>query len=153
MVIIEHAYYASFGYQITNFFAISSRFGTPEELKSLIDKAHSLGLRVFLDLIHSHASKNVDDGINQFDETDHQYFHRGGGEYHDLWDSRLFNYNHIEVQRFLLLNLKMFLEEYHFDGFRFDGVTSIIYLHHENLYNFTSMEDYFNNLVDLESVI
>lgn len=152
MAIMEHAYYASFGYQVTNFFATSSRFGTPEQLKSLIDKAHSLGLQVFLDLIHSHASKNVDDGINQFDGTDHWLFHEGGKGVHPLWDSRLFNYNHIECQRFLLSNLKYYLAEFHFDGFRFDGVTSILYLHHGNLYNFTSIDDYFNKGVDWEAV-
>jgi 1,4-alpha-glucan branching enzyme len=77
MGIMEHAYYASFGYQVTNFFAISSRFGTPEELKELIDIAHGLGIVVLLDLIHSHASKNVADGLNQLDGTDHLYFHEG----------------------------------------------------------------------------
>ena len=62
MAIMEHAYYASFGYQVTSFFAISSRYGTPEELKSLIDRAHELGLTVLLDVVHSHASKNAEDG-------------------------------------------------------------------------------------------
>ena len=152
MAIMEHAYYASFGYQVTNFFAASSRFGTPEDLKELIDTAHEMGIRVLLDLIHSHASKNVDDGLNHFDGTDHQYFHEGGRGYHDQWDSRLFNYNHPEVQRFLLSNLRYYLEEYNFDVFRFDGVTSIIYKHHGNLYSFTSLYDYFNDLVDEEAV-
>jgi len=152
MAIMEHPYYASFGYQVTNFFAVSSKYGTPDELKSLIDKAHSLGIVVLLDLVHSHAAKNVDEGINQFDGTDHQYFHSGGKGNHPLWDSRLFNYNHIEVQRFLLSNLRFYLEEYNFDGFRFDGVTSIMYLHHGNLFSFTSIDDYFNHLVDEEAI-
>ncbi|AMD20629.1 HDL115Wp [Eremothecium sinecaudum] len=132
MAIMEHAYYASFGYQVTNFFAASSRFGNPEELKELIDTAHGMGIMVFLDVVHSHASKNVTDGINMFDGSDHQYFHSltsGRGE-HPLWDSRLFNYGSFEVKRFLLANLAFYIDFYGFDGFRFDGVTSMLYLHH-----------------------
>lgn len=130
MAIMEHAYYASFGYQVTNFFAISSRFGTPEELKELIDTAHGMGIRVLLDVVHSHASKNVDDGLNMFDGTDYQFFHGGPKGSHPLWDSRIFNYGKYEVLRFLLSNLKFYLDVYQFDGFRFDGVTSMLYLHH-----------------------
>ncbi|ODV93955.1 hypothetical protein PACTADRAFT_77441 [Pachysolen tannophilus NRRL Y-2460] len=130
MSIMEHAYYASFGYQITSFFAISSRFGTPEELKELIDTAHGLGIRVLLDIVHSHASKNVEDGLNMFDGTDYYLFHGGSKGVHDQWDSRLFNYGNYETLRFLLSNLKFYLDEYNFDGFRFDGVTSMLYLHH-----------------------
>lgn len=130
MAVMEHAYYASFGYQVNNFFAASSRYGPPEDLKELIDTAHSLGLVVLLDVVHSHASKNVLDGLNEFDGTDHQYFHAGGRGRHDQWDSRLFNYGHHEVMRFLLSNLRFWMDEYQFDGFRFDGVTSMLYLHH-----------------------
>lgn len=130
MAIMEHAYYASFGYQVNSFFAASSRFGTPEELKELIDTAHGMGITVLLDVVHSHASKNVDDGLNQFDGTDHLYFHEGQKGRHELWDSRLFNYSHHEVLRFLLSNLRFWMEEYQFDGFRFDGVTSMLYTHH-----------------------
>ncbi|KAG7910431.1 hypothetical protein KL907_001322 [Ogataea polymorpha] len=130
MSIMEHAYYASFGYQVTSFYAISSRFGTPEELKELIDTAHGMGIRVLLDVVHSHASKNVDDGLNMFDGTDYCYFHSGGKGVHDQWDSRLFNYGSYETLRFLLSNLKFYLQEYKFDGFRFDGVTSMLYVHH-----------------------
>lgn len=130
MAIMEHAYYASFGYQVNSFFAASSRYGTPEGLKKLVDTAHKMGIVVLLDVVHSHASKNVLDGLNQFDGTDHQYFHSGGKGNHDLWDSRLFNYGHHEVMRFLLSNLRFWMDEYHFDGFRFDGVTSMLYLHH-----------------------
>ncbi|KAK9481155.1 glycoside hydrolase superfamily [Lipomyces japonicus] len=130
MAIMEHAYYASFGYQVTSFFAISSRYGTPEELKNLIDEAHKLGITVLLDVVHSHACKNVLDGLNQFDGTDYQYFHGGLKGYHQLWDSRLFNYGKYEVLRFLLSNLRFYIDEYHFDGFRFDGVTSMLYTHH-----------------------
>lgn len=130
MAIMEHAYYASFGYQVNNFFAASSRYGTPEALKELIDTAHSLGIAVLLDVVHSHASKNVLDGLNMFDGSNHLYFHEGGKGNHDLWDSRLFNYGHHEVLRFLLSNLRFWMEEYNFDGFRFDGVTSMLYIHH-----------------------
>ncbi|ESW99598.1 hypothetical protein KL918_001470 [Ogataea parapolymorpha] len=130
MSVMEHAYYASFGYQVTSFYAISSRFGTPEELKELIDTAHSMGIRVLLDVVHSHASKNVEDGLNMFDGTDYCYFHSGGKGVHDQWDSRLFNYGSYETLRFLLSNLKFYLQEYKFDGFRFDGVTSMLYVHH-----------------------
>jgi 1,4-alpha-glucan branching enzyme len=130
MAIMEHAYYASFGYQINSFFAASSRYGPPEDLKELIDTAHSMGIVVLLDVVHSHASKNVLDGLNNFDGTDHQYFHSGGKGTHDQWDSRLFNYGHHEVLRFLLSNLRFWMDEYQFDGFRFDGVTSMLYTHH-----------------------
>ena len=130
MAIMEHAYYASFGYQVNSFFAASSRFGTPEDLKELIDAAHGMGITVLLDIVHSHASKNTADGLNEFDGTDHLYFHEGVKGRHELWDSRLFNYGHHEVLRFLLSNLRFWMDEYNFDGFRFDGVTSMLYTHH-----------------------
>lgn len=130
MAIMEHAYYASFGYQINSFFAASSRFGTPEDLKELIDTAHGMGITVLLDMVHSHASKNSIDGLNQFDGTDNLYFHEGLKGRHELWDSRLFNYGSHEVLRFLLSNLRFWMDEYNFDGFRFDGVTSMLYTHH-----------------------
>jgi 1,4-alpha-glucan branching enzyme len=130
MAIMEHAYYASFGYQVNSFFAASSRFGTPDDLKELIDTAHGEGITVLLDVVHSHASKNTLDGLNMFDGSDHLYFHEGAKGRHELWDSRLFNYGHHEVLRFLLSNLRFWMEEYQFDGFRFDGVTSMIYTHH-----------------------
>ena len=130
MAIMEHAYYASFGYQINSFFAASSRFGSPEDLKELIDTAHGLGITVLLDVVHSHASKNTLDGLNEFDGSDHLYFHGGAKGRHELWDSRLFNYGNHEVLRFLLSNLRFWMDKYQFDGFRFDGVTSMLYTHH-----------------------
>jgi 1,4-alpha-glucan branching enzyme len=130
MAIMEHAYYASFGYQVNSFFAASSRYGTPDELKELIDTAHGLGIVVLLDVVHSHASKNVLDGLNEFDGSDNCYFHEGPKGKHELWDSRLFNYGSHEVLRFLLSNLRFWMDEYCFDGFRFDGVTSMLYTHH-----------------------
>ncbi len=154
MAIMEHAYYGSFGYQVTSFFAASSRFGTPEQLKQLVDEAHGLGITVLLDVVHSHACKNVLDGLNCFDGTDHCYFHEGGRGRHDLWDSRLFNYAHHEVLRFLLSNLRFYYEEYGFDGFRFDGVTSMLYVHHGIAYGFSGdYNEYFGPLVDGEALV
>lgn len=154
MAIMEHAYYASFGYQITSFFAISSRYGPPEDLKELIDTAHGLGITVLLDVVHSHASKNVLDGLNDFDGTEYQYFHGGSKGQHELWDSRLFNYGKHEVLRFLLSNLRFFIDEYHFDGFRFDGVTSMLYLHHGIGTGFSGgYHEYFGPSVDEEGVV
>ncbi|CAG8494219.1 7431_t:CDS:10 [Ambispora gerdemannii] len=153
MAIMEHAYYASFGYQVTSFFAASSRYGTPEALKRLIDTAHGLGLYVLLDLVHSHACKNVLDGLNMFDGTDHCYFHGGSKGQHSLWDSRLFNYGHHEVLRFLLSNVRFYVEEYKFDGFRFDGVTSMLYIHHGIGTGFSGgYHEYFSDQVDEEAV-
>lgn len=153
MAIQEHPYYASFGYQVSSFFAPSSRFGTPEELKSLIDTAHGLGLRVFLDLVHSHSVKNVYDGLNRLDGTEYQYFHAGGRGQHPVWDSLLFDYGKWEVLRFLLSNVRYWLEEFHFDGFRFDGVTSMLYKHHGFQRVFTSYDDYFGEAVDDDALV
>jgi 1,4-alpha-glucan branching enzyme len=119
----------------------------------LIDTAHGLGLVVLLDLVHSHASNNVLDGLNEFDGTDHLYFHSGSKGKHDLWDSRLFNYSNIEVLRFLLSNCRFWLEEYKFDGFRFDGITSMLYIHHGIAYGFSgNYNEYFSSLTDIEAV-
>ena len=152
MAIAEHPYYGSFGYHVSNFFAASSRFGTPEDLKELIDTAHGLGLIVLMDVVHSHAVKNMHDGINAFDGTDHQYFHAGARGNHPAWDSRLFDYSRWEVLRFLLSNVRFWLEEYRFDGFRFDGVTSMMYLHHGFDKPFTSYDDYLVHDIDDEAV-
>jgi 1,4-alpha-glucan branching enzyme len=155
MAVMEHSYYASFGYQVTAFFAASSRYGTPDELKELIDFAHSLGISVFLDVVHSHASKNVLDGLNEFEGPNrHNYFHSGARGFHSLWDSRLFNYGSIEVLRFLLSNLRYWIEEFHFDGFRFDGVTSMLYKHHGTSWYFSGhYSQYFGQEVDIESCL
>jgi len=154
MAIMEHAYYASFGYQVNSFFAASSRYGTPEDLKELIDTAHGMGLVVLLDVVHSHASNNVLDGLNMFDGSDHLYFHGGGKGRHDLWDSRLFNYGNHEVLRFLLSNLRFWMEEYQFDGFRFDGVTSMLYVHHGIGTGFSGgYHEYFGPAVDNDSLM
>ena len=130
MAIQEHPYYGSFGYHVSNFFAASSRFGTPNELKALIDDAHGRGMHVIMDLVHSHAVKNELEGLGNFDGTGYQYFHDGGRREHPAWDSLCFNYGKNEVLHFLLSNCKFWLDEYDFDGFRFDGVTSMIYRSH-----------------------
>ncbi|GAV03839.1 hypothetical protein RvY_14214 [Ramazzottius varieornatus] len=154
MAIMEHVYYASFGYQVTNFFAVSSRYGTPEQFKRLVDTAHSLGLSVLLDVVHSHASKNVLDGINQFDGSNSCFFHDGGKGNHDLWDSRLFDYAKWEVMRFLLSDLRWFVEEYQVDGYRFDGVTSMIYHSHGIGHGFSGdYNEYFGLNADTDSLV
>ena len=143
MAIMEHPYYASFGYQVTNFFSASSWYGTPDDLKYLINRAHELGMFVLLDVVHSHACSNVGEGLNLFDGTDNQYFLPGDRGNHPAWGSKLFNYGRHEVIHFLLSNLKYWLEEYHFDGFRFDGVTSMIYQDHGLGTAFTGYNQYF----------
>lgn len=154
MAIQEHSYYASFGYHVTNFFAPSSRFGTPEDLKSLIDRAHELGILVLMDIVHSHSSNNTLDGLNGFDGTDAHYFHSGARGYHWMWDSRLFNYGSWEVLRFLLSNARWWLEEYKFDGFRFDGITSMMYTHHGLQVAFTgNYNEYFGFATDVDAVV
>jgi len=152
MAVQEHPYYGSFGYHVSSFFAASSRFGTPDELKELIDTAHGLGLMVFLDVVHSHCVKNIHDGLNMFDGTDHQYFHSGPRGQHPAWDSLLFDYSKWEVLRFLLSNTRFWLEEYHFDGFRFDGVTSMMYLDHGLGKPFTSYDDYLLHNLDEDAI-
>lgn len=152
MAIAEHPYYGSFGYHVSNLFAPSSRFGTPEELKKLIDTAHGMGLSVIMDLVHSHTVKNVREGINLFDGSDSQYLHAGARGNHDLWDSKLFNYGKTETLQLLLSNVRYWLEEYHFDGFRFDGVTSMLYLNHGVGTEFDAPEKYFDDNVDNDAV-
>ncbi|MBE6403030.1 MAG: 1,4-alpha-glucan-branching enzyme [Lentisphaerae bacterium] len=148
MAIMSHPYYGSFGYHVANFFSISSRFGTPDDLKRLIDEAHALGLRVIMDVVHSHAVKNEVEGLARFDGSREQYFHSGSRGEHSAWDSLCFDYGKTEVVKFLLSNLRFYLEEYHLDGFRFDGVTSMLYMHHGLNMNFTGYNDYFNLSVD-----
>jgi len=146
MAVQEHPYYGSFGYHVSNFFAPSSRFGTPKDLKYLVNKAHEMGMAVIMDIVHSHAVKNIAEGLNEFDGSDDQYFHKGGKGEHSAWDSKLFNYGKEEVVRFLLSNVKYWIEEYHMDGFRFDGVTSMLYFHHGDHTTFDNYEKYFKDV-------
>ena len=148
MAVMEHPYYGSFGYHVSSFFAASSRFGTPDELKSLVDAAHGMGLRVIMDIVHSHAVANERDGLSRFDGTEWQYFHSGAKGWHSAWGSRCFDYGKTDVLHFLLSNCKFWLEEYGFDGYRFDGVTSMLFWNHGLGEAFTNYGMYFNGSVD-----
>lgn len=152
MAIQEHPYYGSFGYHVSNFFAPSSRFGTPDDFKKLVDTAHDLGLRVIVDLVHSHAVKNEAEGLSRFDGTTTQYFHAGKRGVHEAWDSRVFDYGKPEVMHFLLSNCRYWIDEYHADGYRFDGVTSMLYTHHGLEKAFTGYKDYFGSDVDQDAL-
>lgn len=151
MAIQEHPYYGSFGYHVSNFFCPTSRFGTPEDLKYLVNKAHQMNLTVIMDIVHSHSVKNFAEGLNEFDGTDYQYFHSGNRGYHSGWDSKLFDYGKWEVKKFLLSNIRYWMEEFHFDGYRFDGVTSMLYLHH-GYTSFDNYDKYFREGVDGDAV-
>ena len=148
MAIQEHPYYGSFGYHVSNFFAASSRYGTPDELKELIDTAHGLGIAVIMDIVHSHAVKNEVEGLGNFAGDPNQYFYPGDRHEHPAWDSLLFDYGKNEVLHFLLSNCKYWLEEYRFDGFRFDGVTSMLYYSHGLGEAFVNYADYYNGHQD-----
>lgn len=148
MAIQEHPYYGSFGYHVSSFFAPSSRFGTPEELKELIDTAHGMGISVIMDIVHSHAVKNEVEGLGNFAGDPYQYFYQGNRREHPAWDSLCFDYGKNEVIHFLLSNCKYWLEEFHFDGFRFDGVTSMLYYSHGLGESFGSYADYYNGHED-----
>ncbi|MFZ0132946.1 MAG: alpha amylase C-terminal domain-containing protein [Desulfobacterales bacterium] len=153
MAVTEHPFYGSFGYQVANFFASSSRFGTPDELKELIDTAHNSGLRIIMDLVHSHAASNEVEGLSRFDGSGYQYFHGGDRGRHVAWDSRLFDYGKHQVLHFLLSNCRYWLDEFQFDGFRFDGITSMLYLHHGLGTAFTSYRNYFDDTVEEDALV
>ncbi len=152
MAIMEHPYYGSFGYQVSNFFAPSSRYGTGRELKQLINAAHRMGITVLLDVVHSHAVNNTNEGLNEFDGTTYQFFHEGEKGNHAAWGTKLFHYGKNEVLHFLLSNLKYWMETFHFDGFRFDGVTSMLYHNHGLGSAFTEYSMYFSINTDTEAV-
>jgi len=153
MAIQEHPFYGSFGYHVSSFFAASSKFGTPEDLKALVDRAHMEGLRVIMDLVHSHSVKNVNEGLGLFDGSMNQYFHANERRNHIAWDSLCFDYGKDNVIHFLLSNCRYWLEEYKFDGFRFDGVTSMIYYDHGLGKNFTSYNEYFDGNEDDDALV
>lgn len=152
MAIQEHPYYGSFGYHVSSFFAASSRFGTPEELKELIDAAHERGIAVIMDIVHSHAVKNEVEGLGRLDGTYNQYFYGDGRREHPAWDSLCFDYGKNEVLHFLLSNCKYWLEGFRFDGFRFDGVTSMLYYNHGLGQAFGSYDDYYNGGQDTNAI-
>ena len=152
MAVQEHPYYGSFGYQVANFFAVSSRFGTPDELKALIDTAHGMGIRVIMDIVHSHAVNNEVEGLSRFDGSYDQYFYPGNRGFHSLWGSRCFDYGKHEVLNFLLSNCKYWLEEFHFDGYRFDGITSMLYWDHGLDKDFTEYNLYYDGNQDENAI-
>lgn len=152
MALQEHPYYGSFGYQVSNFYALSSRFGTPEEFKALVDDAHGLGISVIMDIVHSHSVDNEVEGLSLFDGRDDLYFYSGPQGHHPAWGSRCFDYGKDETKYFLLSNCKYWLEEYMLDGFRFDGVTSMIYWDHGLEKDFVGYDNYFNSGVDENAV-
>ena len=152
MAVVNHPYYASFGYHVANFFAITDRFGTPEEFKELVDTAHSMGLRVIIDLVHSHAVRNEAEGLGYIDGNVKTYFHEGVRGIHPTWDSLCFDYSKIEVLQLLLSNCRFWLEEYNVDGFRFDGVTSMLYYDHGIGRHFARLSEYFSTGVDEDAL-
>ncbi len=152
MALQEHPYYGSFGYQVSNFFALSSRFGTPEEFKELVDEAHGMGIAVVMDIVHSHSVDNEAEGLSRFDGREDLYFYPGDRGRHPAWGSRCFDYGKHETQQFLLSNCKFWLEEYHLDGFRFDGVTSMMYWDHGLGKAFSGYDCYFDGGVDEAAV-
>ncbi len=152
MAVMSHPYYGSFGYHVANFFVVSSRFGTPRQFKELVDAAHGMGLRVIIDLVHSHAVRNEAEGLARIDGTRTAYFHAGERGVHSAWDSLCFDYGKTEVLHFLLSNCRYYLDEFRVDGFRFDGVTSMLYRHHGLNKVFTGYDDYFGPDVDEDAL-
>jgi len=152
MAVQEHPYYGSFGYHVSNFYAASSRFGNPYELKQLVDEAHGMGIAVIMDIVHSHAVKNELEGLGNFDGSGHLYFHEGSRREHVAWDSLCFDYGKPEVMHFLLSNCRYWLEEFNFDGFRFDGITSMLYYDHGLGRDFTSYDFYYDGGQDEDAI-
>ncbi|MGM9742479.1 MAG: alpha-amylase family glycosyl hydrolase [Candidatus Cryptobacteroides sp.] len=152
MALQEHPYYGSFGYQVSNFYALSSRFGTPEDFKRLVDEAHSMGIAVVMDIVHSHSVDNEAEGLGKFDGREDLYFYKGPQGRHPAWGSRCFDYGKDETKYFLLSNCKFWMDEYHLDGFRFDGVTSMLYWDHGLGKDFVGYDNYFNSGVDENAV-
>lgn len=152
MALMEHPYYGSFGYQVSNFFALSSRFGTPEAFMDLVDACHEQGVAVIMDLVHSHAVKNEVEGLSRQDGSEHLYFHGGEQGQHPAWDSRCFDYGKNETVHLLLSNCRYWLDTFNLDGFRFDGVTSMLYHHHGLGVDFDHYDRYFDDRIDKDAI-
>ena len=153
MAVQEHPFYGSYGYHVSNLFAPSSRFGTPDDLRYLVDMVHGAGIAIIMDIVHSHAVRNFNEGLDKFDGGPATYFHLGEKGDHAAWDSKLYNYGKLEVSQFLLSNIRYWLEEFQFDGFRFDGVTSMLYHHHGLGKDFLGYADYFNEDADKDAIL
>lgn len=151
--VIEHRDYSSVGYKVTNLFAVSSRFGTPNDFKHLVDEAHGLGLLVFLDIVHSYSAADELVGLSLFDGSNDCYFHTGKRGHHKYWGTRMFKYGDVDVLHFLLSNLKWWVVEYQIDGFQFHSLSSMMYTHN-GFATFTGeMEEYCNQYVDKDALI
>ncbi|KAH9622869.1 hypothetical protein KSS87_007872 [Heliosperma pusillum] len=151
--VVEHKDYFTAGYRVTNFYAVSSRYGTPEDFKRLVDEAHGLGLLVFLDIVHSYSAADEMVGLSLFDGTNDCYFHTGKRGHHKYWGTRIFKYGDVDVLQFLLSNLTWWIEQYHIDGFQFHSIPSMIYTHN-GFATFTGdLEEYCNQYVDRDALM
>ncbi|XP_058788144.1 1,4-alpha-glucan-branching enzyme 3, chloroplastic/amyloplastic [Vicia villosa] len=151
--VVEHKDYFTVGYRVTNFYATSSRYGTPDDFKRLVDEAHGLGLLVFMEIVHSYAAADEMVGLSLFDGSNDCYFHSGKRGQHKFWGTRMFKYGDVDVLHFLLSNLNWWIEEYQIDGFQFHSLSSMIYTHN-GFASFTGdLEEYSNQYVDKDALL